>query len=146
MKSTRESLLYVFWVCFLINMSLVVLGENDVLDFSIFDFGETAEFVLLCIMELLTVCVIPLALRLFRFKTVKREMRRWHERGLRTWGVRRILMLTIPMIVNTFLYYVYMNVAFGYMAIILFLCLFFVYPSLVRCNSEVKEAIEADDI
>ena len=51
----------------------------------------------------------------------------------------RLLMLCVPMIVNTVLYYVFMNVAFGYMGIILFLCLFFVMPTMDRCLSEIKE-------
>ena len=32
-----------------------------------------------------------------------------------------------------------MNVAFGYMGIILFLSLFFIYPSKARCQQELKE-------
>jgi hypothetical protein len=42
------------------------------------------------------------------------------------------------MMVNTWLYYMFMNVAFGYMAIILLLSLMFVYPSKVRCEQDVK--------
>ena len=46
-------------------------------------------------------------------------------------------MLTVPMVVNTLLYYLFMNVAFGYLAIILALCIFFVFPSMSRCEAEV---------
>ena len=45
-----------------------------------------------------------------------------------------------PMLINTFMYYQTMAPAFGYMAIILFLCLFFVYPSVGRCEDETTEA------
>ena len=54
-------------------------------------------------------------------------------------GMLRLSLLLIPMQVNTLLYYLYMNPAFGYMAIILLLCLPFVYPSMNRCLDETTE-------
>jgi hypothetical protein len=50
----------------------------------------------------------------------------------------RLLMLCVPMVLNTVLYYMFMNVAFGYMGIILFLCLFFIVPTRERCMSEIN--------
>ena len=47
--------------------------------------------------------------------------------------------LCLPMLINTFMYYQTMSPAFGYMAIILVLCLFFVYPSIGRCIEETSE-------
>ena len=55
-------------------------------------------------------------------------------------GTARLNMLCLPMLINTFMYYQTMAPAFGYMAIILFLCLFFVYPSVGRCEEETTEA------
>jgi hypothetical protein len=59
--------------------------------------------------------------------------------ALLSWGVLRLGLLSVPMILNTLFYYLFMNVAFGYMAIILFLCLFFVVPTMDRCQSEVEK-------
>ena len=43
------------------------------------------------------------------------------------------------MIANTLFYYLFgLNVTFGYMAIILLLCLLLVYPSKRRCMYEVE--------
>ena len=39
---------------------------------------------------------------------------------------------------NTVLYYLFMNTTFGYMAIILAICLPFVYPSEARCEAETE--------
>ena len=43
------------------------------------------------------------------------------------------------MVVNTLLYYIYMNTTFGYMAIIMALCLPFVFPTKGRCLAEIEE-------
>jgi len=103
--------------------------------------NKNAEFLLATIMELLTLCAIPLALRLFKFKKVERQLTA--DGGsfdvLMKWGGLRMALLCIPLVVNTLLYYLFMNVAFGYMAIILLLSLFFIYPSLNRCIEETTE-------
>ena len=38
-------------------------------------------------------------------------------------------MITVPLLMNTLLYYIFMNTAFGYMALILLICLPFIYPA-----------------
>ena len=91
------------------------------------------------IMEFLTIAVIPLALKLFAFKVVKRKLVTGKGAALLPWGTARINMLCLPMLVNTFMYYQTMSPAFGYMAIILFLCVFFIYPSMARCVSETED-------
>ena len=55
------------------------------------------------------------------------------------WGMLRLLILEAPMVIDTLLYYIYMNTTFGYLAIILLLCLPFVFPSLNRCLAETSE-------
>ena len=55
------------------------------------------------------------------------------------WGMLRLLILEVPMVIDTLLYYIYMNTTFGYLAIILLLCLPFVFPSLNRCLAETSE-------
>ena len=47
-------------------------------------------------------------------------------------------MLCGPMMLNTWLYYQFMNVAFGYMGIIGLLSLAFVYPTRTRYIQEKK--------
>ena len=42
----------------------------------------------------------------------------------------------VGMVVSTILYYLFLNVSFGYLAIILLISMVFVYPSLERCVSE----------
>ena len=93
----------------------------------------------LVVMELATIVVIPMALKLFSLKAIRRKLLAEKGDALLFWGTTRINMLCLPMLINTFMYYQTMSPAFGYMAIILVLCLFFVYPSIGRCIEETSE-------
>lgn len=118
---------------------LVFFFETDILPIGTLTEAKSSEFVMSVIMELLTLCVIPLALKFFKFKHIHTQLTEGKHQSLLSWGLVRLCLLAVPMIVNTVLYYLYMNVAFGYMGIILFLCLFFIIPTMDRCNSDVKE-------
>ena len=65
------------------------------------------------------------------------------EPALLKWGMLRLLILEVPMVSNTYLYYMYMNATFGYLAIILLLCLPFVFPTQSRCIAETTEEDKA---
>lgn len=127
----------IFLTAIAVGLVIVVLFENDLLPCGIMiSDDKSVEFVVATIMELLTICVIPVALKLFRFKRISKLLT--SAEALSKWGTIRLLMLCVPMIVNMVFYYMFMNVAFGYMGIIIFLCLFFVVPTKERCRSEIK--------
>lgn len=127
----------IFLTSIAVGLVIVVLFENDLLPCGIMiSDDKSVEFVVATIMELLTICVIPVALKLFRFKRISKLLT--SAEALSKWGTIRLLMLCVPMIVSTVFYYMFMNVAFGYMGIIIFLCLFFVVPTKERCRSEIK--------
>lgn len=127
----------IFLTAIAVELVIVVLFENDLLPCGIMiSDDKSVEFVVATIMELLTICVIPVALKLFRFKRISKLLT--SAEALSKWGTIRLLMLCVPMIVNTVFYYMFMNVAFGYMGIIIFLCLFFVVPTKERCRSEIR--------
>lgn len=137
MKNTQRLLMCVFGAAIVTSLMLVVLFETDLLPVGILSgTGGSDEFVAATVMELATLCCVPVALRLFKFGKVGKALS--DEQGLRRWGVVRLLMLCLPMVANTLLYYLYMNVAFGYMGIVLFLCLAFVVPTKARCESEIS--------
>lgn len=138
MKHTQRLLMTIFLTAIALGLVIVTLFETDMLPCGIMTSEDkSTEFVAAFVMELLTICIIPVAMRLFRFKRIGDRLT--SAEALKVWGMTRLLMLCVPMIVNTVLYYVFMNVAFGYMGIILFLCLFFVMPTMERCLSEIKE-------
>ncbi|MBQ9570048.1 MAG: hypothetical protein IJR30_01550 [Prevotella sp.] len=137
MKKVSKILKIVFWSELLPVVTIIILFECGILDPGILKGGSTGEFILLTIMELVTLGVIPLALYLFKIKRVRNDLYDRKEKALQQWGLLRMDLLSVPMIINTLLYYLFMNVSFGYLAIILFICVFFIYPSEGRCIDEV---------
>lgn len=136
MKKTQKLLMQTFCMFVAVSLVIAVLFETEILPCGVMKgWNASGEFVAATFMELLTLCVIPVALRLFRFRRVADSLTT-HDALLR-WGMVRMLMLCVPMVGNTLLYYLYMNVAFGYMGIILLLCLAFVLPTKTRCESEI---------
>lgn len=108
---------------------IATVYECDVLPMGVFAGKAQEEFLAVIIMELLTIVMIPLALRLFKAKDVERKVAEGDTLALRRWGALRILMITVPLLLNTIGYYLFMNTTFGYMALILLICLPFVYTS-----------------
>ena len=108
---------------------LVLLFENNVFSTGLYADNKPADFLFTTILEVLTICCIPLALRLIKDKTMKKYDVPRRMQIYRRKAMLRLLLLGCPLLVNTFLYYLFMNVAFGYMAIILFLCLLFIIPT-----------------
>lgn len=136
-KMTTRKLQLFFWGNILVALFIVIVNETMLSTESGLLAGDDAhiEFVLVMIMELLTLAIVPLALRLTKIKRVAQYM----EQGLAKYMVVALLrndMLAFPMIINTILYYVYMKPSFGYMAIILLLCMPFIYPSRSRVAVE----------
>ena len=136
MKRTQHILFISAVVPLTIVALAVVLFETDLLPCGVLRGQQVDfEFVAAVAMEILTIAFIPLALKLFKLRAVAKRLRT--PQALLCLGSLRLAMLTVPMVVNTLLYYLFMNVAFGYLAIILALCIFFVFPSMSRCEAEV---------
>lgn len=130
-----------FYASVVIGLALVVVYENDWLVPLDLSGNKTIDFVYATVMELLTICCLPLTLRLFKIKQIHRFLSSRSDLSatrLMRLGSVRLITIGLLIIANTLLYYSFMNVAFGYMAIISFLCMFFIYPSKRRCDDEVR--------
>lgn len=138
-KQVQRILLTNFLFMVVVALLLVALYETEVLTPTDMSADATLMFGILTLMELVTILVIPMALKLFALKAIRRKLVSGKGDALLFWGTARINMLCLPMLVNTFMYYQTMSPAFGYMAIILFLCLFFIYPSIGRCETETED-------
>lgn len=103
--------------------------ELDILPSGMFTGRPQDEFLSTISMELITIVFIPVALRLFKTKDVEKRLEEGNIKAFRKWGLVRILMITVPLVLNTLLYYSFMNTTFGYMALILLICLPFIYPA-----------------
>jgi len=137
MKRTQHILMAQFIVYFLAAILIAVLGETDILTNGVRAEEKSEQFAVLSVVELLVICFIPLSLRLFKFRKIARQLT--SSDALLRLGSMRMAMLGVPMVACAYLYYLYMNTTFGYLAIILGLCMLFVVPTLGRCESEVSQ-------
>ena len=108
---------------------IAALYELDILPSGMMAGRPQDEFLSTISMELITIVFIPVALRLFKTKDVEKRLEEGNIKAFRKWGLVRILMITVPLVLNTLLYYSFMNTTFGYMALILLICLPFIYPA-----------------
>lgn len=132
-------MLYNFLFMAGIGLLMVALYECELLPITPLSEATQLLFLLQVAMELLTIVVIPIALKLFAIKKMRQKLIKGGASTLLRWGTFRLNLLGLPMLINVFLYYQCMSPAFGYLAIILFLCLFFVYPSMDRCLAETSD-------
>ncbi len=142
MEKTVKNLRMLFLCSIAVALIIVLLYETEILLPGVLALSNRLCFVVATIMELLTIAIIPFALRLFKFRKVngkltESETTRWDN--LLKYGSVRILLLAIPMIINVVCYYLFTLTAFAYMAIILFLCMFFVYPTVDKCIAETTK-------
>ena len=139
MKQVRNILASIFWGLLGVSVLVAVLFECEVLPSGEWTGQATAEFLCRCTMEVATLAGIWLALRLFKFRKVHADLLSRKAEALKKWGALRLLILEVPMLLNTLLYYMYMQTTYGYLAIIALLSLPFVFPTVGRCEDEVTE-------
>lgn len=139
MKKISKQLTFFYILLAAIALAIVALYEFGVLESGVLADSKQTEFVALTVMELTSLAAAFIGLRLFRFRMIHNELVTNEEPAMLKWGLLRLLILEVPMVVNTYLYYIYMNTTFGYLAIILLLCLPFVMPTESRCLAETTE-------
>ena len=129
MKKTVNILRTLFIASVGIAVVVAALYELDILPSGVLADRPQDEFLCTIAMELVTIVFIPIALRLFKTKDVDRRLDEGDIKTFKTWSIVRILMITVPLLMNTLLFYIFMNTTFGYMALILLICLPFIYPA-----------------
>ena len=139
MKQVSKQLLTFYIAQIVIALVFIVLFETDTLPVGVKADDKQSEFVLTALMEIISLGAAFLGLRLFKFKPIHNDLVNRKELAMWKWGMTRLIILEAPMVINTLLYYIYMNTTFGYLGIILLLCLPFVFPSLSRCEAETTE-------
>ena len=115
MKETKNLLMGVFLAGIVLALTIVCLYETEVIVPGLLATDKQSEFLLTFLMELATLGSAFLALRLFKFEKIHRELTTGKAAALRNWGVIRLLILLLPLWADTLLYYLYMNTTFGYL-------------------------------
>lgn len=136
METIQKKLQLIFWIPIVLSAIIIVSGELDIIPNGILANDKQVEFVIMSMMEILTIIAIPVALKLFKFKAIANKLASDTLLHFERWGIVRLCLLNVPMVINLVCYYFFVGAGFGYLAIILFLSLFFVYPSLSRCYNE----------
>lgn len=136
METIQKKLQLIFWIPIVLSAIIIVSGELDIIPNGILANDKQMEFVIMSMMEILTIIAIPVALKLFKFKAIANKLASDTLLHFERWGIVRLCLLHVPMVINLVCYYLFVGAGFGYLAIILFLSLFFVYPSLSRCYNE----------
>ena len=143
MKKISIQLMAVFTLLLVAMVGIIALYESGVLESGVLTDSKQTEFLAMTGMELTSLAGAFLGLRLFKFQNIHDELVTKKEPALLKWGMLRLLILEVPMVSNTYLYYMYMNTTFGYLAIILLLCLPFVFPTQSRCIAETTDEDKA---
>ena len=139
MKKTQQILMAMFVGILVLAAIIVVVYETNILSHGGNVLSKESEFINVAIMEVATLACVFLALRLFKFKQIHQALVTEKAPALLKFGIIRLMLLELPMLSNTLFYYMYMNTTFGYLAIILLLCLPFVVPTMNRCIAETTE-------
>ena len=113
MKNISKQLTFVYVLLVAIALAIVALYELGVLESGVLADSKQTEFVAMTVMELISLAAAFLGLRLFKFRMVHNELVCLKEPAMLKWGMLRLLILEVPMVVNTYLYYMYMNPTFG---------------------------------
>lgn len=138
MKQTRNFLMTVYIGALVLAGLVLLLYETGVLEQGLSIESKQPEFITLTAMEIMTLAVIYLALRLFKTEKIHQDLLERKETALKKWGLLRLQLLDVPLIANILFYEWYLNTTFGYMAIILLICQPFVFPSMARCMAETE--------
>lgn len=139
MKKVSKQLMAFYIAQIALALVVVVLFELDVLPVGVMADDKQSDFIFTALMEIVSLGAAFLGLRLFKFKAIHDDLVKRQEKAMWKWGMARLIILEAPMVIDTLLYYIFMNTTYGYLAIIMLLTLPFVFPSENRCIAETSE-------
>ena len=75
MKQVGKILTINYFIILALTLAVIVCGENDwLINVGIMHSNKNSDFLMTSIMEIITICLIPIALRLFKFKKVRNDI------------------------------------------------------------------------
>ena len=123
--------------------ALIVLAyETGIAEQGILAADRVVVFYMQYAMELLTICLIPFALRLFKFRKISQSIKLGGEKRLLTWSIIRQNMLGYPLLINALFYEWTLSPVFGYLGIIILLCMCFITPTQSKVQNEYQQITE----
>ena len=133
-------ILYIMYISVVLSGGVIaLLFETDIMPAGIMADNADADFCARSVLELLALVCIPVSLKLFTTSRVRASLAREKAGALLRWGVARIALLGVPYVLCAVAYYLFMQTTFFYLALILLVCMVFIYPSAGRCRNEMGE-------
>ena len=136
-NSKQKILMTLFCSELALAVVIIIMYETNIILEGGMTGDNSTEFLVTTMMELITIAMIPLALKLFKIEKVAKYIKKKGAEGHYYAAIARMQMLMLPMLANILLYYGFMKVAFAYLSIILALALIFIIPTKTRCDSEL---------
>ncbi|MDO5447204.1 MAG: hypothetical protein Q4F34_05455 [Prevotellaceae bacterium] len=147
LSEVKKGLMKYFITMIVICLIIVVLFETGALNYWKGEYAsmEKFEFIMLTAMEIITIASIPFALKFLKFKFIQKKYNMAEDRvqKYKELALLRMEVLILPMIINIFCYYLFKkpsseqpSFSFGYLAIIVLVCLCFISPTMSRCERE----------
>jgi predicted Co/Zn/Cd cation transporter (cation efflux family) len=134
MRETLKKLKIAYWTLVIILVLGLLLIETDVVPVGVLagiDEGTT-EFVFQTIATLVTLAMVYMSLRLFRFKAIVSRLKTDYGK----WSMIRIAMLGLSGVLSLAGYGLFLNVSFEYLLFLVFIALVFITPTEKRYLSE----------
>lgn len=140
-------LMALFCAILAVNTLLYILGEFVQADMAFMsEASQQTRFLLSTLMILLTICLLPLSLRMFKLKRIQADLLERKEKALTVWGTLRLATMGLLLTINTVLYYALeFESAYGYLALVVLLCMPFVLPTMNRCVAETSPEPPKED-
>ena len=124
---------YIALMFLIITAVLIILFETGILPSGICSGNTQVEFLAQTIMIILTLGVIPVALRMSVNMNHHSTQDDTDESNKKRENINRkhlirVLLISIPMLLTTICYYIYIKVSFAYLGVILLIAFLFVIP------------------
>ena len=113
METIQKKLQLIFWIPIVLSAIIIILGELDIIPNGILANDKQVEFVIMSMMEILTIIAIPVALKLFKFKAIANKLASDTLLHFERWGIVRLCLLNVPMVINLVCYYLFVGPALG---------------------------------
>lgn len=137
MRQTRKTLLTLLIFFLFLLIGIISLYESAILLPGKLSGDKSIVYVQM-IMQLSTLALIPTALYLFRIPYINKNITSPNSwKGFLRWSSVRLCLLCLPAIFNILFYYLYgEEIGFFYLALILTISIFFIFPTNHRCKEE----------
>lgn len=128
-----------FFTPLIITALMVIAFETDLITPAAYinPLSGTEEFVFLYLLEIITIIIVPIALKMMHASKIH-SLIHHNKSTYYHLALLRIAMIGIPMIVNTLMYYITMTTTYCYLTLILIAADMFIIPSAQRCANEMN--------